>query len=426
MELKKSSIAALIIAVSATNLLIGILIGTYFVSTYIGRFEAELREFRNIKGDLEKIRCEINSTSRAINNIYSRLMDLNNSLSSLESKLAGLSNVSTSMEKIYSEIYYSVRDSIVLIRCVVREETFFGVEFMEKQGSGFIYNCSGRMVVLTNYHVVSNAYSVTVTFSDGESYPANVIGYDPYIDLAVLSVDAPLDKFRPLEIVSSSTLRIGDIVVVIGNPFGLTTSFRHGIVSQLGRTIPGEMTGGFPLADVIQISVPINPGDSGSPLLNLDGKVVGIATAIISGAQGVGFAVSSDLILKEVDYLVEHGYYDLHSWIGVAGIDMNYDIARAMNINVTYGWLIVRVFENSPAAEAGLRGGDKEVTINGKKYVIGGDVIIAINDTKIICGDNLASYLEKYTLPGQTVKLTIIREGRIMDVYVKLGKRPKP
>jgi len=319
-----------------------------------------------------------------------------------------------------------VKESIVVISGIVISYQFPFTSYYEVQGSGFVYNFSGRMVIITNYHVVNGAVNITVTFVDGNTYPAKVLGYDPYADLAVLSVSAPLSEYKPLTIISSSSLKVGDVVIAVGNPYGLAGSMSIGIVSGLGRTISESATGGFPIANVIQITAPINPGNSGGPLLNLQGQVVGITTAIISGSQGIGFAIPSDTILKEISDLITIGHYDKHSWLGIAGVDMTYSIAKVMNVNVTYGVLIVQVIKGSPAYNAGLQGGNKQVSIEGSPITIGGDIIIAINGRRIRNNDDLASYLEAYTEPGQTVNITIIRGNQKLTIPVTLGARPSP
>jgi 2-alkenal reductase len=279
------------------------------------------------------------------------------------------------------------------------------------------------MVIITNYHVIENTINVTVTFINGNGYAATVLGSDPYADLAVLSTDAPQSEFKPLKIASSSTLKVGDVVVAVGNPYGLAGSMSIGIVSALGRTIIEE-AGGYPIANVIQTTAPLNPGNSGGPLLNLLGQVVGITTAIVSDSQGLGFAIPSNTILREIASLVTTGSYNKHPWLGASGIDMTYEIAKAMGTNVTYGWLITQVVSGGPAANAGLKGGMKQVLISGKYVTVGGDILIAINGTRITSIDALSTYLEENTLPGQTIEVTIVRENQTMDVTVTLGTRP--
>jgi S1-C subfamily serine protease len=281
------------------------------------------------------------------------------------------------------------------------------------------------MVIITNFHVVDGAENITVTFSDGNAYAATVLGSDAYADLSVLSTEAPEEKLKPLQIVSSSTLKVGDPVVAIGSPFGLAGSMSVGIISQLGRTIK-TTSGGYSIANIIQTTAPLNPGNSGGPLLNYRGQVVGITTAIVADSQGLGFAVPSNTILREIGPLVETGSYNQHPWLGVSGVDMNYEIAKAMGADVTYGWLITRVVSGSPADRAGLRGGTEQYQTSTGTILIGGDVVIAINGVRVSNGDEFLSYMEEHTLPNQTVKITILRSNRTMDVFVELGTRPPP
>lgn len=361
-----------------------------------------------------------------------KIKDLGDKLSTLREQVANLQTQAV-VNNTYifggnlslSDLYEKVKDSVVVIRgVIVQYDVFRRPYYTQVQGSGFIYNFSDQMVAVTNYHVVQNATNLTVTFIDGNGYSATVLGSDPYVDLAVLSVNAPQYKFKPLEAVSSSTLKVGDIVVAVGNPYGLAGSMGIGIVSALGRTITEEETGGYPIANVIQTTAPLNPGNSGGPLLNLQGQVVGITTAIIGDSQGLGFAIPSNTILREIAYLVTVGYYNKHPWLGASGADMTYEIAQAMGVNITYGWLITQVVSGGPAANAGLRGGTKRALIAGEYVTIGGDIIIAINETKITGLDALSTYLEEYTIPGQTIDAIIVRENQIIVVEVTLGTRP--
>ena len=303
---------------------------------------------------------------------------------------------------ILPEIYERVRDSVVVIRGIVSEGSV--------QGSGFVYNFSGMMVVITNYHVVHETTSISVTFSNGNGYAATVNGTDAYADLAVLSVDAPEDEFKPLEVVNSSTLRVGDPVIAIGNPYGLVGSMTTGVISALGRTITYE-AGGFAIANIIQTSTPINPGNSGGPLLNYFGRVIGITTAIVADSQGLGFAIPSNTILREMASLIENGTYEDYSYLGVMGTDMDYETAQQLGATVTYGWRVVDVILGGPADNAGV-----EID----------DIIVGINGTRVRNGDDLISYLEGNTLPGETVVIEVVRDSQTLEVSVVLGKRPPP
>jgi len=345
--------------------------------------------------------------------ILGEINKLKTDVSNLKAQVSGLwgfQNVTYQNITIYqnstalAELYERVKDSVVLVIGTTSEGSV--------QGSGFVYNFSGTMIVITNYHVIHDTTSLSVTFSNGNGYVATVNGTDPYADSAVLLVDAPESEFKPLEIVSSSTLRVGDPVIAIGNPYGLVGSMTTGVVSALGRTITeDEYTGGFAIANIIQTSAPINPGNSGGPLMNYFGKVIGITTAIVQNSQGLGFAVPSNTLLKEVASLMEHGSYGGHSYLGLRGTDMDYQTAQAMGVNVTFGWRVVEVMSGGPCDDADVRSDD---------------ILVRINGTRIRNGDDMASYLEEHTLPGETVILGVRRGSQTLKIPVVLDSRPAP
>ena len=203
-----------------------------------------------------------------------------------------------------AQIYEQVKDSVVVVQgYTVQYDIFHQAYYSSVQGSGFVYDYNGQMIVITNYHVVEDTINSTVTFFNGDAYAASVIGSDPYADLAVLSTEAPASGYKPLEIVSSSTLQMGDALIAVGGPYGLAGSMTTGVVSALGRTISEESTN-YAIANVIQTSAPINSGNSGGPLMTYDGQVIGITTAIVSNSDGLGFAVPSDTILSTVETLL--------------------------------------------------------------------------------------------------------------------------
>ncbi|MEM4706128.1 MAG: trypsin-like peptidase domain-containing protein [Candidatus Methanomethylicaceae archaeon] len=354
-------------------------------------------------------------------NLLSEIKLLQNKISSLESKsyvVVYQNNFSL------PDIYDYVKNSVVMIKGLVPAISILGtVYYQEVIGSGFIVNLTGYPLVVTNFHVVNKIVNGCIVFFDGEAYPFDVIGSDKYSDLAILKPYAPEEKLIPLNVVSSSTLRIGDIVFAIGNPFGFQSTLSSGIVSQLGRAITIETTSGYLLADLIQITVPINPGNSGGPLLDIYGRVVGITTAIIENAQNVGFAIPSDTLIREIKDLVTKGYYE-HPYIGISGIDVDYIIAKSIGINYTYGVLIQSVVKGGPADKAGLRGGSKPINIAGRQIYADGDVIISIDGNSIKNMENLVSYLERNTVPNQKINVTIIRSGEILTIPVILGVRP--
>jgi 2-alkenal reductase len=358
-----------------------------------------------------------------------QINDLESQVSSLRVQLASQNRVQSitymAAENVsLTKLYGHARNSVVTIRGVVEQSGFFGSYYTEVEGSGFVYNFSGKMVILTNHHVVYNAANISVTFADGDGYGATVLGADPYEDLAVLSVAAPESEYKPLEILSSQTLKVGDSVIAIGNPYGLSGSMTVGIVSALGRTITEETTGGYSIANIIQITAPINPGNSGGPLLNYEGQVVGITAAIVVNSQGIGFAIPSSTILREIKSLIINGSYNQHPWLGASGVDMTYEIAEAMDSKVTYGWLITKVANGGPADQAGLRGGTRQTQIEGRTLAIGGDIVVAIDGTRVISIDDASTYLEEQTLPGQTITITIVRDNQLLTLTVKLGTRP--
>jgi len=369
--------------------------------------------------------------------ISGRINDLQNQLSTLQEQISNLQSTQniTYQNITYvlgenislSQLYEQVKESVVVIRGIIVQYDFFGHPYYTQvQGSGLVYNFTGQMVIVTNYHVVHDAINITVTFINGNGYVAAALGSDPYADLAVLSTDAPESEYKPLEIVSSSTLKVGDPVIAVGNPYGLAGSMTTGIVSALGRTITEELTGGYSIANVIQTTTPLNPGNSGGPLLNYQGQVIGITTAIVSDSQGLGFTIPSNTILREIESLVTEGSYNQHPWLGATGTDMTYEIAKAMSTNVTYGWLIAQVTSGGPADNAGLRGGTKQALIAGEWVTIGGDIVIAINETRITNMDDLSTYLEERTLPEQTINVIVVRDNQTITRAIKLGTRPPP
>jgi S1-C subfamily serine protease len=328
-----------------------------------------------------------------------------------------------------SQLYDQVQSSVVVVQGTTVTEYYnpWGqpyYQYGEVQGSGFVYNSTGQFIIVTNYHVVDGASNITVTFMDGDAYAAKVIGSDPYADLAVLTSNASQDEYKALSITSSSTLSVGDPVLAIGTPCGLAGTVTSGIVSALGRTITESTTGGYVIADCIQTTTPINPGNSGGPLLNYQGEVIGITTAIVTSSQGLGFAIPSNTILREIQSLITNGSYSSHPALGAAGTDMTYGIAQAMKVNVTYGWLIAQVTSGGAADKAGLIGGTTQTQVEGTTVTIGGDIIIAINGTRITNMDDLSTYLEEYTLPGQTINVTIVRNNQALTFPVELQARP--
>jgi len=321
-----------------------------------------------------------------------------------------------------SQLYKQVQQSVVVIQDLLQEYTIFGrVIYTQQQGSGFVTTVNNQQVIVTNDHVVLNAINITATFADGDSYSAKEIGSDSLADLAVLTINPMPSGLQSLTLASSSTLQVGDPVVAVGSPYGLSGTLTTGVISAIGRTITessGSNTNSGPtIADIIQTSTAINPGNSGGPLVNYEGDVVGITTAAVGNSQGLGFAIPSDTIVRELSSLVATGSYSKHPSIGASGTDMNYAISQAMGITTTYGFLV-----ESVSSQNGLKGGTTQVIAGGSQVVIGGDVIIGIHGTRITNTDSLLSYLEQNTLPGQTTDFTVIRNGQTQNIQVTIGK----
>lgn len=324
-------------------------------------------------------------------------------------------------------------------------------------GSGFIYDRDGH--IITNYHVVASAIvdtnrlvsingdsEITVTFLDGSAYNARVVGSDQFSDLAVLKLEGdhiPYDKLVPLSIGDSIPLRVGEQVVAIGNPYGLSGSMTEGIISGLGRMIPsmpesptipddmpptGQSPSTYSIPDIIQTDAPINPGNSGGPLLNTRGEVIAINTAIFSttgASAGVGFAIPSSTIKKVVPSLLATGTYQ-HPYIGIVGTAITPEIADVLGLKEAKGFLVTEVADKSPAHEAGIRGGGDNLvrTLGQIEINREGDVILKVDDKSVRKIDDILTYLEREKNVGDTIQFTILRNGGTENIELTLGPRP--
>jgi len=295
-------------------------------------------------------------------------------------------------------------------------------------GSGFVIAEDG--IIVTNAHVVEQADVVQVTFSNGSVTNAQIMGQDPYSDLAIIKADTLPEGILPLELGDTNSLRVGQRVVAIGNPFGLEGTMTVGIISALGRTLPAqilESTGRFSNPEIIQTDAAINPGNSGGPLLDIQGRVVGINTAIRSTTgvnSGIGFAVPVNTLKRILPSLLEEGTYH-YPYLGITA-DNRFTVAElagSLELPVSYGVLISTVQPGTAAHRAGLRGGNYEAQVQGMTVMAGGDIIIAIDGQKIASFEDLIAYLVLETEVGQEVTLTIIRDGREMEIPVTLGER---
>ena len=289
-------------------------------------------------------------------------------------------------------------------------------------GSGFVFDKKGH--IITNAHVIEDSTKTVVTFLDGRSYNAQIIGVDKYTDIGVIKVNADLKLLHPLSLGDSSNLQVGEPITAIGNPFGLSGSMTSGIISQMGRLLPSGS--GYSIPDVIQTDAAINPGNSGGPLLNMRGDIVGINTAIQSSTgefTGVGFAIPSQTVAKIVPTLIKEGEYK-HPWIGISGKDIDPDTANILGLKDTLGFLIITVVEDSPAFDAGLIGSNETIKVEGREYLIGGDIITTVDGIDVRKIDDILIHLQRVKTVGDEMVLEILRENRTTSVTIILQERP--
>jgi len=326
-------------------------------------------------------------------------------------------------------VYESAAPAVVNISTVVIAYDFFMRPVPQEggTGSGFLYDAEGHIV--TNYHVVENAEELSVTLADGEVYPAEIVGVDPSNDLAVVRIDVE-NLPQPVALGDSDGLRVGEFVVAIGNPFGLERTLTVGVISSLGRVI--ESPDGRFIGEAIQTDAAINPGNSGGPLLDLEGRVIGVNSQIISPSRasaGIGFAVPVNTVKRVVPQLIAQGRY-AHPWLGVQPLGLTPERAQAfreagMDVPVDEGLLMIEVIPGGPADRAGIRGGDRIVQLGNVQLPLGGDIVTAINGQAVDDLQELTVYLETRTQVGDTVEVTIFRGGVEQSIAVTLAERPQ-
>jgi serine protease Do len=328
------------------------------------------------------------------------------------------SNQSISLEDRIIDLLEKNKDSVVYVDTVRYTQTVFGLAKSEASGSGFIVSEDGYIV--TNDHVVADASNITVVLPNGDEFPATLKGADPLNDVAVIKI-APAYKLEPLEMGDSDSVKEGRFVVAIGSPFRLQNTITLGIVSAVNRTLTSE--GGFIIEKVIQTDAAVNPGNSGGPLIDLEGKVIGINTAIIStsgGSEGIGFAIPINTVSRTYTEIIESGKVR-RPWLGITSADVNENMVEAWGLGVDYGIIIVDFADYSPAKEAGLR---ETFSRPGKADFILGDIIVSIGGQKISNNVDLLNVLLKYR-PGETVEVGVYRDGSLKKFQVTLGERPQ-
>jgi S1-C subfamily serine protease len=329
-----------------------------------------------------------------------------------------------------SEIYKRAAPGVVQITSVTHTpSTFFSDQFdnpTQALGSGFVLDRAGHIV--TNYHLIQDASDINVGFSNRDTMTAKLVGSDPSTDLAVLRVQTPANALTPLPLGNSDRVEVGDQVVAIGNPFGLARTATAGIISAVQRfiTSPNQYT----IDHVLQTDAPINHGNSGGPLLNTIGQVIGVNTQIetgdpmgsTSGNVGIGFAVPANTVRNVVAQLLRTGKVD-HAYLGVVTQDITSDLAQTYKLPVRAGVLIAKVRRGSGAAKAGLRAGHSQVVVAGETYSLGGDIIVSLNGRKISTVDQLRDAVAEHQT-GDRVKLGIYRDAKKKSVRVTLGRQP--
>jgi len=333
----------------------------------------------------------------------------------------------TESERLYAGIYNTVSPSVVSINVVTRSAggNFSNQEFFgEGTGTGFVIDTNGHIV--TNNHVVDGAVSIEVNFFDGRIVRGEVVGLDPDSDLAVIRVDLPADELQPVPLGDSDSLFIGQEVVAIGSPFNQPWTMTTGIISALDRTIQGLTD--FSIGSVIQTDAAINPGNSGGPLLNLNGEVIGVNSQIISQTRsnsGIGFAIPSNLVARVAKSLIETGKME-YSYMGISGGDISLSLIESLGLpNNARGVVVANVVPGSPAANAGLRNPGRARVANGQESVSSVDIITAIDGTPLTGMSSLITYLASNTVPGQTVTLTVVRDGQQqIDLQTVMTARP--
>jgi len=341
------------------------------------------------------------------------------------------------------DIYTRVNPSVVNIQ-VARKQTLDSSQdftlpeqdqnplpdefFSQGSGSGFVWDTNGHIV--TNSHVVNGMDRMTITFHDGTIVDAKLVGEDPDSDLAVLKVDIPAERLLPMEIADSTQVQVGQLAIAIGNPFGLAGTMTIGFISALGRSLPvfaQELDAYYAIPDVIQSDNSINPGNSGGVLVNDQGQLIGVTSAIqspVRASVGIGFSIPSAIVSQVVPVLIEKGTYE-HPWLGVSGVSLTPDIALEMELDENqHGALVVEAIKGSPSHKAGIRGSNRQISLEGRKLQVGGDVIIAFDGKPVVGFDDLPAYLARSASVGQTVKLTVLRDGTEQTLDVKLDARP--
>ena len=327
----------------------------------------------------------------------------------------------------FQQIYQTVNPSVVNIQTVQQVSNGWQTGLASGQGSGFVWDMDGHIV--TNSHVVEGASAITVTFADGTVLDAELVGADPESDLAVIRVDAGAVDLQPVTLADSRVVQVGDLVIAIGNPFGLSGTMTQGIVSALSRSLEVSAdtsfsTGSYTIPDIIQTDAAINPGNSGGVLVDVQGRVVGVTAAIRSATNsnaGIGFVIPSHIVQRIVPVLIEDGNYT-HPRMGISGLSLTPDVAVQVGLDAGQkGILIMDLSRGGPAERAGLVASTQQRGANGTAQITLGDVIVAVDSQPVNSFDDLSSYLFNNTEVGQAVTITVLRDGAEQAITLTLG-----
>ncbi len=329
-------------------------------------------------------------------------------------------------EKRVIAVYKKVAPSVVNVTTQVLQPTFFyGAVPAQGAGSGFVIDTAGH--ILTNYHVIENAQRIDVSFGNGNSLPAKLVGSDARNDVAVLKVEAPAGTLKPVSFGNSDTLQVGQRAIAIGNPFGeFSRTLTTGVISGLNRSIQGPS--GLPITGIIQTDAAINKGNSGGPLLDSSGRVIGITSALFSPSgtnAGVGFALPIATVERVLPALLKQGHYP-HPYLGVKyAHTITPALNQALHLGSDHGMLLVQLVSGSPLDQAGLRGANRQVLLGNRMFYVGGDVLLKVDDHAVADIGDLKAYLENNYRVGDRVSVAYLRGGQQHTVSVTLAEEPQ-
>jgi len=403
-----------VVAVLAASLIVLALLAGFLGYSYLGAQS----EYQNLKSEYGSLKSEYQSVAGQVTILSNAQNQLQLQVEKLQTNLPS-GNISE--DQVGVRVFKAAEASLVFIGN--KQQGPEGLATVAS-GSGFTYDLYGHIV--TNNHVVEGAAAIEVTFPDGTVLPAQVVGTDPYSDVAVLKVEALPGLLKPVLLGDSSKIVVGQRVFALGNPFGLRASMTEGIVSQIDREL--ETASRYLIIGVIQVDAAINPGNSGGPLLDASAMVIGVNTAIATSTgefSGVGLAIPMNMVKRVADSIVKTGKFD-HPYVGIMGTDVTPAIAKAMGLEEPRGFLVTQVVPGGPADRAGIRGGTRQEVIDGVQTTLGGDVIVAVDGKEIKGLYDSLSYTENNKSPGDKIVFTIMRDGKTQTVDLILGVRPPP